>query len=84
MNYLITALVLIAYELQFFYQLKKLLGYKAYEPKKPFDCFFCLSTWANTITTTILIINNPSLCYLYQWGFIILTTKIIDLLWNQH
>lgn len=86
MNYIITAFVLIAYELNLFFQIKKLFGYKAYEYKKPFDCFFCLSVWANTITTTTLIILNYSQykSYLTGWAVLIILSKIIDLLWNKN
>ena len=91
MNYIITALVLIAYERNLFFQLKPLFGIDKIDYKKPFDCFYCLSFWFNTLAIIglhiYLWISKGQLTYCYSeligWGFCILITKIIDLLWNK-
>jgi len=92
MNYIITALILIGCELNFFFNLKPLFGIKKHVYKKPFDCFFCLSIWGNTIgTLSIVIIHSIKLKSLsldlnlfIGWAFCILLSKIIDLLWNKN
>ena len=84
MFYFVTSLVLFAKELGLFWQLKKLThpnDYYAY--KKPYDCFFCLSVWANTILLILMLIFNYNTCHFNNYGVVILLTKIIDLLWNK-
>ena len=84
MFYFTTAIVLILKEVGFFWQVKKLIhknNYYLY--KKPYDCFFCLSFWFNTILLVILSLNNFNVNNLYNFGVVILLTKIIDLLWNK-
>jgi len=91
MNYIITALILIGYELNFFFKFKPLFGIPKEEYKKPFDCFFCLSFWGNTLLIIgyhiYLGIKTQELTISYHeligWGISILITKIIDLLWNK-
>ena len=80
---IITGSVLICYELNLFFQLKKLLGWKAHEYVKPFDCFFCLSLWGNLIAFTLTYLITGNLL-LQELGYQILITKIIDLLWNKN
>jgi lipid-A-disaccharide synthase-like uncharacterized protein len=77
MNLILTSLILIAYELNLFFKLKLLVGYKKHEYKKPFDCFFCLSVWGNSL----LLIYTQDLT---QWAVAILISKTIDLLWNKN
>lgn len=79
----ITAAILILHELNVFFQLKKLLGYTAHVYKKPFDCFFCLSVWANLIGfVTIYLLTGST--NINDLGYQIIISKIIDLLWNKN
>lgn len=84
MFYFITALVLFAKELGFFWRLKKLIHPENYYSfKKPYDCFFCLSVWFNTAILILMLIFNYNTCHFNNYGVVILLTKIIDLLWNK-
>ena len=84
MFYFITALVLLAKELGFFFELKKLIHKKDYFTfRKPYDCFFCLSVWANTLLLIVLLTFNYQSYHFTNFGVVILLTKIIDLLWNK-
>ena len=80
---IVTGSILILYELNVFFQLKKLLGWKAHEFVKPFDCFFCLSLWANLIAFTIIFIITREF-QIENLAFQYVLTKIIDLLWNKN
>lgn len=84
MFYFISALVLFSKEIGIFWQLKKLIYKKDYFIyRKPYDCFFCLSVWANTLLLITLLIFNYQSCHFTNYGVVILLTKIIDLLWNK-
>lgn len=84
MFYFITAITLILKELGLFWRLKKLIfPNDYYHYKKPFDCFFCLSFWANSTTLLFLLIFNYNTMHLDNFGIVLLLTKIIDLLWNK-
>jgi len=85
MNYIITALILLGYELNIFYKLKPLFGYDKHKFKKPFDCFLCLSFWGNTLTTITIIIIKQKICIndLAMFSLCIILTKIIDILINK-
>ena len=76
-HYLITVIVLILFELGIFFKIKTLIYQKAWEYRKPFDCFFCLSLWFNLF---LLILSQN----LTQFAIAILITKTIDLLWNKN
>lgn len=85
MLYFTTALVLILKEIGFFWRIKKLIEKENYYLyKKPYDCFFCLSFWANTIVFSILAIININENLICNYGVAIILSKIIDLLWNKN
>lgn len=86
MNYLVTALILILKEVSFFGLTDwiKLNIHKTRDYKKPYDCFFCLSVWANVITTILLITITGNIYYISEFGISILISKLIDLQWNKN
>lgn len=91
MNYILTALILIGYEFNFFFNLKPLFGISKEDYKKPFDCFFCLSFWGNTLAIVglhiYMFIRTEELTFCYyevsSYALSLLITKIIDLSWNK-
>lgn len=83
MLYLSTAITLLLHETGVFWNLKKLIHEDYYKYRKPYDCFFCMSFWTNSILLVTLCLLNFELQLLRDYGIVILITKTIDLLWNK-
>ena len=86
MNYFVTAIILILKEVSFFglTDFIKIKFHKTKQYTKPYDCFFCLSVWVNSITIIAVLFYSQNFSYIYDFGISILISKIIDLQWNKN